>query len=83
MRYLRPHASGEMIEFEIDRIPPSLTSSSTAVVASAVAATSAGTARTRAGLTTMRTYTYIAFAFNALVVTMAVSLISALIGSAA
>lgn len=42
-------------------------------------ATSAGAPRTRPGLTTMRTQTYISFAFNAIVVAMAVSLITSLI----
>lgn len=83
LRYLRLHASGERIEFDIDEDPTFADFLSMAVMVSAVAATSAGTARTRAGLTTMRTHTYIAFAFNALVVAMAVSLISTLIGQAA
>lgn len=80
LRYLRLHASGEWIEFEIEEDPTFTDFLSMAVMVSAVAATSAGTARTRVGLTTMRTHTYIAFAFNALVIAMAVSLISTLIG---
>ncbi|MCA0346011.1 MAG: hypothetical protein LCH31_03005 [Actinobacteria bacterium] len=54
----------------------------TALMVSAVAATSAGTPRTRPGLTMMRTQTYISFAFNAIVVAMAVSLITSLIVAA-
>ena len=54
----------------------------TALMVSAVAATSAGTPRTRSGLTTMRTQTYISFSFNAIVVGMAVSLITSLIVAA-
>lgn len=50
-----------------------------AVMVSSVGAMSAGVPRTRAGLTAVRTHTYISFAFNALIVAMAVSLIAGLI----
>lgn len=83
LRYLRLHAVGERIEFDIDEDPSFAEFLSMAVMVSAVAATSAGVARTRAGLVTMRRHTYIAFAFNALVVAMAVSLITNLIASSA
>lgn len=82
LRYLRLHAAGETIEFDIVEKPAFGDFLSMAVMVSAVAATSAGTPRTRAGLLTMRTQTYISFAFNAIVVAMAVSLITSLVVSA-
>ena len=42
---------------------------------------SAGTPRTRLGLTAVRTHTFISFTFNALVVAMAVSLITGFIAA--
>ena len=46
---------------------------------SSIGAMSAGTPRTRAGLRAVRTHTYIAFIFNALVVAMTVSILGSLI----
>ena len=82
LRYLRLHAAGESIDFDIAETPMFSDFLSMAVMVSAVAATSAGTPRTRAGLVTMRTQTYISFAFNAIVVAMAVSLITSLVVAA-
>lgn len=82
LRYFRLHAAGETIDFDIAEEPIFVDFLSMAIMVSAVAATSAGTPRTRPGLTTMRTQTYISFAFNAIVVAMAVSLITSLIVAA-
>lgn len=79
LRYLRLHHAGETIEFDIVETPGFQEFLSMAVMVSSVAAMSAGTPKTRASLTTVRTHTYISFAFNALVVAMAVSLITTLI----
>lgn len=83
LRYLRLHAAGETISFEIDEAPHFSEFLSMAVMVSSVGAMSAGTPRTRAGLTTVRTHIYISFAFNALIVAMAVSLITGLIAGGA
>ncbi|QAB17957.1 DUF1345 domain-containing protein [Leucobacter muris] len=79
LRYFRLHAAGETIHFDIVESPGFGDFVSMAVMVSSVGAMSAGTPRTRAGLGTVRTHTFISFAFNALVVAMAVSLISSLI----
>lgn len=81
LRYLRLHAAGEIIEFDIAEQPIFSDFLSMAVMVSAVAATSAGVPRTRPALTAMRTHTFISFAFNALVVAMAVSLITTLVAN--
>lgn len=83
LRYLRLHAAGERIAFDIDEDPAFSEFLSMAVMVSSVGAMSAGTPRTRAGLTAVRTHTFISFAFNALVVAMAVSLITSLVARGA
>ncbi|QZY51978.1 DUF1345 domain-containing protein [Leucobacter tenebrionis] len=79
LRYFRLHAAGETIEFRIVERPDFTDFVSMAVMVSSVGAMAAGEPRTRAGLAAVRTHTFISFAFNALVVAMAVSLISSLI----
>lgn len=79
LRYFRLHAAGETITFDIDEPPTFTDFLSMAVMVSSVGAMSAGTPRTRAGLTTVRTHTFISFGFNALAVAMAVSFITGFI----
>ncbi|TDP92438.1 uncharacterized protein DUF1345 [Leucobacter luti] len=78
-RYFRLHASGDHIEFEIDDEPRFIDFVSMAVMVSSVGALSAGSPRTRAGLGAVRSHTVVAFAFNALVVAMIVSLVGGFI----
>lgn len=82
LRYFRLHAAGERIEFDIDEEPRFIDFVSMAVMVSSVGAMSAGTPRTRAGLSTVRTHTAFAFVFNACVVALVVSLIAGLISTA-
>lgn len=79
LRYFRLHAAGERIEFDIDDEPRFIDFVSMAVMVSSVGAMSAGTPRTRAGLSTVRTHTAFAFVFNTVVLAMTVSLITGLI----
>lgn len=79
LRYLRLHAAGERIDFGLDEDPEFGEFLSMAVMVSAVGALSGGTPRTRAGLTAVRVQTVVAFAFNTIVVAMAVSLITGLV----
>lgn len=81
LRYFRLHAAGERIEFDIDEDPRFLDFVSMAVMVSSVGAMSAGTPRTRAGLSTVRSHTALAFVFNAFVVAMVVSLVAGLIAT--
>lgn len=81
LRYFRLHASGDRIEFDIDEPPAFTDFVSMAVMVSSVGALSAGTPRTRAGLRAVRPHTVVAFAFNALVVAMIVSLVSGFIAA--
>ena len=81
LRYLRLHAAGERIDFGLDEDPEFGEFLSMAVMVSAVGALSGGTPRTRAGLTAVRVQTVVAFAFNTIVVAMAVSLITGLVTS--
>ena len=82
LRYFRLSAGGERIEFDIEEEPEFIDFVSMAVMISAVGALSGGTPRTRAALSAVRTHTYIAFGFNALVVAMVVSLVSGFITAA-
>lgn len=75
------HVAGETITFDIDEDPTFVDFLSMAVMVSSVGAMSAGTPRTRLGLSAVRTHTFISFAFNAIVVAMAVSLITGFIAS--
>ncbi len=79
LRYFRLHAGGEEIVFDIRETPEFIDFVSMSVMVSSVGALSAGSPRTRAGLAVVRTHTFIAFAFNALVVAMIVSLVSGLV----
>lgn len=81
LRYFRMHSAGETITFDIAEEPIFADFLSMAVMVSSVGAMSAGTPRTRLGLTAVRTHTFISFAFNALVVAMAVSLITGFIAA--
>lgn len=81
LRYFRLDAGGERITFDLDEPVEFIDFVSMSVMVSSVGALSAGHPRTRAGLAAVRTHTFIAFAFNALVVAMTVSLVTALITS--
>lgn len=82
LRYLRLHASGDTIGFEIEGEPSFSDFISMAAMVSSMGALSAGIPRTRAGLTAVRTHSLIAFAFNALIVAMTVSVLGSLIAAA-
>lgn len=85
LRYFRLNAGGETITFDIAEhtsgAPQFIDFVSMSVMVSSVGALSAGTPRTRASLAAVRTHTFIAFGFNALVVAMTVSLVTSLIAS--
>lgn len=81
LRYLRLHAAGEEIEFEIREDPAFSDFLSMSFLIATVAALSAGTPRTRAGLRSVRAQTIIAFAFNSLVIAMIVSLVLGLLNA--
>lgn len=83
LRYFRLDAAGERIEFDIDEEPCFTDFVSMAVMVSSVGAMSGGTPRTRASLSTVRNHTIMAFAFNAFVVAMVISLVSGYIAAAA
>ena len=76
LRYLRLDAGGQRIDFDIDEEPEFSDFVSFSVMISSVGALSPGTPRTRAGLKAVRTHTYLAFAFNTLVVAMIVALVT-------
>lgn len=80
LRYLRIHSAGEAFRFDIGEEPGFSDFLATALMISSAGAISASTPTGRAGLRAVRTHTVIAFAFNALVIAMTVSLISGLIG---
>lgn len=82
LRYYRLDAAGERFAFEIAEDPAFIDFVSMAVMVSSVGALSAGSPRSRAGLTAVRTHTFVAFGFNALVVAMTVSLVTTLISAA-
>lgn len=79
LRYFRLHCGGDAVTFDIEEEPRFGDFVSMAVMVSSMAATSAGTPRTRAGLTAVRTHTFIAFVFNALIVAMTVSVLGGFI----
>lgn len=81
LRYFRLHSAGERFEFDIDEDPRFADFLSMSTMVSSIGAMSAGTPRTRAGLRAVRTHTWIAFLFNALVVAMTVSLIGSLVST--
>lgn len=79
LRYFRLDAAGERISFDIEEEAVFVDFVSMSVMVSSVGAMSAGTPRTRAGLNVVRTHTFLAFAFNTLVVAMIVSLLTGLV----
>lgn len=81
LRYLRLHAAGEHFRFEIEDEPEFSDFLATALMISSAGALAASSPTSRAGLRAVRTHTVIAFAFNALVIAMTVSLMSGLIGT--
>ncbi len=81
LRYFRLHAAGERITFDIDEAPDFTDFISMSTMVSSVGAMSAGTPRTRAGLRAVRTHTWIAFMFNALVVAMTVSILGGMVSA--
>ena len=78
LRYLRLHASGDLFRFDIDDEPEFSDFLAAAVMISSAGAIAAAVPTTRAGLRAVRAHTVIAFGFNALVIAVAVSLISGL-----
>lgn len=79
LRCLRLHAAGEEISFDIREAPEFSDFLSMSYMIATIAALSAGTPRTRAGLRSVRGQTIIAFAFNSLVIAMIVSLVLGLL----
>ncbi|GAB3816037.1 hypothetical protein GCM10028820_14620 [Tessaracoccus terricola] len=79
LRYYRLHAAGEEFRFEIQEEPEFIDFVSMSTMISAVGALSGGSPHSRAGLNVVRTHTFLAFAFNALVVAMVVSLVAGLV----
>ncbi|SEC19047.1 Protein of unknown function [Paramicrobacterium humi] len=81
LRYFRQHMAGERFRFDIEEAPRFTDFLSLAIMISAAGTISPAAPRSRAGLSTVRTHTVIAFVFNALVVAMTVSLIVGLIST--
>lgn len=79
LRYFRLNAAGESFVFEIEEEPRFIDFVSMSTMISAVGALSGGSPRSRTGLNVVRTHTFLAFAFNALVVAMVVSLVTGLV----
>lgn len=75
LRYLRLHAGGERITFDIDEAPEFTDFVAMSVTISAASALSAGTPRTRSALRAVRSHALFAFVFNAFIVAMAASLV--------
>ncbi|GAB3621223.1 hypothetical protein GCM10027417_24840 [Glutamicibacter endophyticus] len=76
LQYFRLNAAGEHIDFDIREAPDFGDFLSMALMVSAAGAYNGGTPRTRQGLRTIRTHTYVAFLFNTAVLAMIISLIS-------
>ncbi|WP_232547484.1 DUF1345 domain-containing protein [Propioniciclava soli] len=81
LRYFRLHSAGELFAFDTEDQPRFVDFLTVALMISSAGALSAATPTTRASLGAVRTHTVIAFAFNALVIAMTVSLISGLIAT--
>ncbi|MHA3682745.1 DUF1345 domain-containing protein [Leucobacter sp. HY1910] len=81
LRYLRLHAAGETLEFDITEEPVFTDFVSMAVMISSVGAMTAATPRTSAALAAVRTHTIVSFAFNAFVIAMVISLMTGLVGA--
>lgn len=81
LRYFRLHAGGERFDFDIEEEPVFGDFLAMSTMVSSIGAMSAGTPRTRAGLSAVRTHTWIAFLFNALVVAMTVSILGGMVAA--
>lgn len=81
LRYLRLHAAGDPFRFDVHGEPDFSVFLASAVMISSAGAISGATPTTKAGLRAVRTHTVIAFAFNALVIAVTVSLISGLLAT--
>ena len=79
LKYLRIEAHSRSIAYTIPDEPRFEDALTMAAMISAAGSTTAATPKTREALRAVRTHTVIAFAFNALVIAMAVSLISGLV----
>ena len=79
LRYFRLHAAGEHFTIDIAEEPRFEDFITTALMISSAGALSAGTPTTRASLGAVRAHTVIAFGFNALVIAMAVSLMTSFV----
>lgn len=81
LRYFRLHSAGDRFAFDIDGEPLFSDFLTAALMISSAGAVSAAVPKTRAALGAVRAHTVIAFAFNALVIAMTVSLISSFIST--
>lgn len=79
LRYLRLHAAGERFRFAFEDEPEFSDFLATALMISSAGALSASTPTTRTGVKAVRSHAVIAFAFNALVIAMIVSLVTGLV----
>jgi uncharacterized membrane protein len=79
LRYFRLHAAGEHFTIDITEEPRFEDFITTALMISSAGALSAGAPTTRASLGAVRAHTVIAFGFNALVIAMAVSLMTSFV----
>lgn len=81
LRYFRLHSGGETFGFEIAEAPVFTDFITLSMMISAAGALSAATPTTRAAMNAVRSHTVIAFVFNALVIAMAVSLLSGFVAA--
>lgn len=81
LRYFRLHSGGETFGFEIAKEPVFSDFITLSMMISAAGALSAATPTTRAAMNAVRSHTVIAFVFNALVIAMAVSLLSGFVAA--
>ncbi len=81
LRYLRLHAAGQSLKFDITEEPQFADFVSMAVMISSVGAMTAATPLTSASLAAVRTHTIVSFFFNAFVIAMVISLMTGLVGS--
>ena len=81
LRYLRLHAIGQTMRFDITEEPRFVDFVSMAVMISSVGAMTAATPQTSAGLSAVRIHTVVSFFFNAFVIAMVISLLTGLVGS--
>lgn len=81
LRYLRLHAVGQEMKFDITEQPRFADFFSMAIMISSVGAMTAATPQTSAGLAAVRVHTIVSFFFNAFVIAMVISLMTGLVGS--